>query len=293
MKKVSLISSFIVVILVISFTGFSQATIENICISDNEFRLYNQINKIRIDHDEEIIPLSRSLTYIAQLHVKDLNKYHPDTSICNFHSWSDNGNWTACCYNSYIESEDCMLNKPKELTDYPAKGYEMVLWDKIALNPDSLYSMLREIPVPADMICNSGNYDNMSWESVGIAIEGKYASIWFGRVKDREGTVEVCNTKQMISNEETLENISKIVEKTNYVFKKTGRFHVIYGSFDNLNDAENTAERYRKGIFPRAGVIKSDKHFRVSLVNFRTLQEARSFRDDLGKNYEGAWILKY
>ena len=75
--------------------------ITDVCLSEQEWKLYDMINEYREQFDLLKTPISRSLTYVAQVHVWDLNVNKPNSkSSCNMHSWSDKGTWSACCYTS-------------------------------------------------------------------------------------------------------------------------------------------------------------------------------------------------
>ncbi len=68
-----------------------------VCLSANEYRLFELITQYRKELGLPFIPLSASLCYVAQMHTKDLFVYRPDRNGCNMHSWSRNGKWSACC----------------------------------------------------------------------------------------------------------------------------------------------------------------------------------------------------
>ncbi len=93
------------------------------CLHPAEKRLADSINNIRLSQGKKALQLSVSLSFVARAHVADLLNNHPDTSICNLSSWSDKGPWKACCYNPYVVNHNGMWEKPKELTNYPYRGY--------------------------------------------------------------------------------------------------------------------------------------------------------------------------
>jgi uncharacterized protein YkwD len=45
--------------------------------------------KYRAEKGLPSIPISKSLTFVAQTHAKDLQLNHPDIAPCNLHSRSD------------------------------------------------------------------------------------------------------------------------------------------------------------------------------------------------------------
>ena len=102
--------------------------IDSVCLSAEEYKLYNLINEYRAEYDLKPIELSRSLTYVAQVHVWDLNINEPDSANhCNLHSWSAQGDWTACCYTSDHKEANCVWQKPRELTDYQDYGFHAAI----------------------------------------------------------------------------------------------------------------------------------------------------------------------
>ncbi|MCR9174281.1 MAG: CAP domain-containing protein, partial [bacterium] len=96
--------------------------------SDEELKLHALINAYRAENNLEEIPLSKSLSFVAQQHCKDLSDNSPDLEEgCNTHSWSNNGNWSSCCYTADHKQAKCMWNKPSELTNYSGYGYEIAV----------------------------------------------------------------------------------------------------------------------------------------------------------------------
>ena len=110
---------FLILTLIFSVSfGFTQE------LTKNEAELYELIMAYRKRKNLPKIPLSPSLTYVAQTHSKDLAENRPDVGNCNAHSWSENGKWTSCCYTSDHSKASCMWEKPKELSNYKFPGFE-------------------------------------------------------------------------------------------------------------------------------------------------------------------------
>ncbi len=119
-----------------TFPFFNKALLSCLCLlsalasfaqqpTEEELKLYNLIMEYRQEHNQPVIPLSKSLTIVAQTHVKDLQENRPVHGNCNMHSWSDQGPWTPCCYTPDHAQATAMWNKPRELTAYTGKGYEI------------------------------------------------------------------------------------------------------------------------------------------------------------------------
>ncbi len=257
---------------------------KDFCINAQESELFQAANDLREAYGKPRLQHSSSLTYVAQLHVDDLMNNHPDTSICNLSSWSDKGNWSPCCYNSYIPNPECMWGKPKELTSYPYRGYEMVVYfdDKISL--DSLMKLWSDSKEMLDMLLTRGAYEQKKWICMGLAMNDHYASIWFGQRRDRASEPKLCETVDTTA-------VVQVAER-----KETDAqlpiYYVIFGSFDNIKDAREALKRIKKNGYDDAGILTKNNHFRIYLLQFSSLKEAMFAKQGLPYTYNEAWILK-
>lgn len=168
----------IIVLVLFPVLSFSQK------LSVEETELYNLIMKYREEMGLKKIPLSPSLTIVAQTHVKDLVDNMPDLGECNGHSWSDKGTWTACCYTPDHAKSECMWNKPGELTTYKGYGFEIATGsndccsDFVMTAEYALQSWQGSAGHDA-VIVNSGKWEQ-AWNAVGIGLYGGFAVVWFG-----------------------------------------------------------------------------------------------------------------
>jgi len=181
-------------------TLFSQAVKEGpsvpagFCISSQEMKLYNMINEYRNRFDLPPVPLSKSLCFVASSHVKDLFFHHPDHPPCNFHSWSDKGPWKPFCYPRDENKKNSVWDKPKELTKYKGKGFEIVYWENNPVNIDSIIPFWKSIDYFNGFLMNTGKWEGKKWNAIGIAIYENYASAWFGEIPDTTGEPVVCGS---------------------------------------------------------------------------------------------------
>lgn len=154
--------------------------------SSEELELYRLLNEYRVKNSLPKVPLSPSLTYVAQTHARDLSE-NPPKGKCNMHSWSSSGKWSACCYTSDHAQAQCMWNKPRELTGYPGNGYENAYRVTSEYKKLSARSAINSWIKSRDhnaVILNQGIWNDYHWQAVGIGIYGNYAVLWFGNEAD-------------------------------------------------------------------------------------------------------------
>jgi len=186
MKKILL--SFLVLI-AFAFTHSNQNydpskyKIENVKLSTQEQELYNLIMQYRKKLKLPSIPISPSLTYVAQVHVWDLETNKPETSTCNMHSWSKKGTWSAVCYTDDHKNAAGMWNKPSELTNYNGNGFEISYSQSNGATPQSALEGWKSSSGHNGVIINKGIWSE-KWNAIGIGMYGGYAVVWFGNEKD-------------------------------------------------------------------------------------------------------------
>lgn len=200
-KKVTASISFL--LLLISVTSFIYKTnkkLPEVCLSTEELVLYDFINVYRNKNGLKPISLSKSLTYVAQTHVKDLSINRPfNNSKCNMHSWSDKGKWTSCCYTSNHKQAECMWNKPKELTHYKGQGYEIAhgfaQFNEFSGDTVTAVSALdgwKNSKGHNNVILNKDIWNKSAWNAIGIGIYKDFACVWFGKETDLEDLPKIC-----------------------------------------------------------------------------------------------------
>lgn len=165
--------------------------LEDVSLSAEEWKLYRMINEYRARFNLKKIPLSRSLTYVAQVHVWDLNANKPAKGKCNMHSWSSKGNWTACCYTSDHAEAGKMWNKPSELTNYTGNGYEISHGAYgFSVTAKSALSGWQNSSGHNNVITNKRIWADSDWKAIGIGLVDGYAVVWFGTEEDLAKNIE-------------------------------------------------------------------------------------------------------
>jgi hypothetical protein len=167
-------------------------SMDNVCLSDEEYKLYKLVMDYRASKGLPSIPLSRSLTFVAQLHVWDLNAYNPDVGKCNMHSWTDNPLWSGCCYTRDHAKAQCMWDKPRELTNYQGNGFE-IAYGMIGSQADAQGALAgwQGSAGHNDVMINAGIWTD-EWKAIGIALANGYAVIWFGNDEDNTSKPTRC-----------------------------------------------------------------------------------------------------
>jgi len=250
---------------------------DKFCISVTEDQLFKKINQFRIENGKTSIENSISLSYVAKLHVDDLLENQPDTSICNLSSWSDKGEWSACCYNSYVPNPDCMWDKPKEITSFKYRGYELALFFEDDFDADSVMQLIQSSKEARDMILTNGNYKQKKWVCGGFGINEHYVSIWFAQRPDKEGSPEICKGEK------------SQVDSTEF---KQVSFYLIVASFQSVKDAREALKRLKQNGYKESGILRSDNNIRLYINKFEGLKEAMYFKQNLPYTYNDSWIYK-
>ncbi|HZY78388.1 MAG TPA: CAP domain-containing protein [Cyclobacteriaceae bacterium] len=161
---------------------------QEICLSDEEKKLYDLMMQYRKSKKLKPIPLSSKLTKTAQAHVRDLsaNYTYEEGNKCNPHSWSDKGNWTSCCYTSDHKAAQCMWDKPREIAGYTGPGYEIAYWTSAEANAVEGLEGWKKSPGHNPLIVNTGIWEKIEWKAVGIGFYGNFGVVWFGEQTDDE-----------------------------------------------------------------------------------------------------------
>jgi hypothetical protein len=255
---------------------------DEFCVSLEEQLLFDKLNLLRKDYGKPAVDFSKSLSYVAKLHVEDLLRNHPDTSVCNLSSWSDKGEWTACCYNPYVPNQDCMWDKPKELTPYTYRGYELAGYFEGSFTVDSVINLWSNSKAVLDMLLTEGNFKEKKWICMGLSMNQDYVSVWFGQRADKMGEPDICTSE-----------IAAVKADSTALKPKSGEtFYLIFGAFSDPKDAKEAVKRYKKNGFEEAGILKSEELTRVYLGKYDNLKEAMFAKQQLSYTYREAWIFK-
>ena len=166
-------------------------------VSEKEAKLYYIINAYRESQGLQKLSFSKSLTIVARTHVSDSNTYTPEKQRDsrgmqgNLHSWSNHGSWTPLVYTSDNQYAANMWSKPRELTSYTGNGYEISSWYSGNITPEDALDLWKNSSGHNAVMTTQGNWSNL--KTMGVAIDGKYAHVWFGSDVDPAGYYDVAN----------------------------------------------------------------------------------------------------
>lgn len=298
-------------------SGFSQTIVKqggpvpaDFCISQTDMRLYRMINDYRKRYGLPAVSLSRSLCYVAITHVKDLFINNPDKSPCNFHSWSDQGSWKPFCYPRDENKKNSVWDKPKELTRYPGKGYEIIYWENNPASIDSIMSFWKSESYFNGFLLNRGKWLNKKWKAIGIAIYENYASVWFGEAVDPEGNVVVCGDEQKAQISDSPVAIVKKVAEIEHVKStdpgsessrnssvdslgvKKSQYYIIVKSRLPFDVAEKTVKTLAVQGYPNAKILEKDGKARISVYESSDRIDVMAKLKEVKRKFKDAWMLK-
>lgn len=165
-----------------SSDGPSAAEVAPQCTADGA-ALVDAINAVRDGHGLSPVRASNSLCRVAQIHSEDLADHQPHQEPgCNLHSWSDQGDWTPCCYTDDHAQAGCMWMKPTELTDYTSTGYEI----SAAGYPTAEAAVDGWMGSPGHraVMLNESGWSDQQWGALGGGFADGYWNAWFGTGED-------------------------------------------------------------------------------------------------------------
>jgi hypothetical protein len=307
---------FLLVVLAVSVTRGQNLPVKQVmdvpqgfCITEAEWKLYRMINEYRRQYDLPPVPLSTSLCFVARTHVKDLFLNHPDEDPCNSHSWSDKGPWKPFCYPGDENKKGSVWDKPKELSKYNSKGYEIVYWENNAVLIDSVISFWKSIDYFNSFLMNTGKWQGKRWNAIGIGIFENYAVAWFGEVPDPDGVPYVCG-KEPVKNQpatdttkpgqDTLDKPVPAKSATGKtpvqvtpppVQQGAGKYYVIVKSQLPLAESNKLADTLRSRGYQDAKVIQGNGKIRVIIFEALNREQANQRLAEAKKLYRDAWIL--
>lgn len=137
-----------------------------------ELELYTAVNQYREANGLAPLRLSPPLSRLGNRRMLDLNQNMKTIT----HSWSN------CRYDIKDESTwPCLTASPSRLnTGYAGEGYETLYRTTGKAEPAAALAAWKKSTLHSSIILNKDMFAKMPWEEIGVAIDGQYASLWFG-----------------------------------------------------------------------------------------------------------------
>lgn len=142
-------------------------------VTSKEMELFNAVNAYREANGQTPVRLSESLSRLGNRRALDLIQNMKMLT----HSWSN------CRYDFNDESTwPCLSGSPSRLNiGYSGKGNETIYrTSKNEVDPAAALDAWKKSDLHSSIILNKGMFAAMPWEEVGVAIDGPYATLWFG-----------------------------------------------------------------------------------------------------------------
>ncbi|NCD42330.1 MAG: hypothetical protein EOL88_09590 [Bacteroidia bacterium] len=278
---------FLVFLLVLQALSV-QAQVEVQYLSNEEQALANAVNQWRRQNDLPEVPLSNALTYVADVHAKDLHFYTPYDRNCSMHSWSDNGRWSGCCYSNPTTDGRCMHNKPHELTGYAGLGFELVYWDNSAHPSENAFQLWKANHASNTLLLNRDLFSVYDWNAMGVRIFRGYVVLWFGTVQDvsRPQVTEAGDT--LMSSDSTgrmaLTDSLPVNDRQMY-------FYVVVASYASEKEAVGDKPRWEKRFFEPLKVISGNGKYRLAVGAFEDMKTAEGVLQRIKHEVKDAWII--
>ena len=181
------------IIILFILLAWQPVAAQDVCLSVEEKKLFDQIMAYRKSKKLPPIPYSTKLTKVAQAHVRDLSAHfdYENRGDCNPHSWSANGTWTPCCYTSDHKQAACMWNKPREIAGYDSDGFEIAFFSSDGAQAEESLAGWKSSAGHNPVIVNEGTWKDVEWKAMGVGIYGNYSVVWFGALEDKS-SLTVC-----------------------------------------------------------------------------------------------------
>lgn len=174
-------------------------------VNQSEKELYRLVNEYRAQNNLPPIPLSDSLSIVANRHLLDL--------ILNIKSLTHG--WSNCLYD--IKNKDtwnCVFESPKRLkVDYAGKGFENLYRNNGGnAMPALALEAWKKSAMHNALILNLNNWKDIKFDAFGIAINGQYAALWFGSSSGIKDGLKNSNTPGLgVTFEKAVAGLTEII----------------------------------------------------------------------------------
>lgn len=269
----------------VAYSHYVNDTVALVTASAQEMELAYDLNHFRVLNQLPALPISNRLVLVADLHAKNLQSYFDTSSNCSLHSWYGSGNWKNCCHKKAAPNQACMSAKPREIAEYPGKGYELVYYTPgVATNQDA-FAAWQELPAASDMILCKGKWRNFRWEMIGVAVSGHYAIAWFGDMFEKP------NEPLAAISDGNVKPVENIVKADTSAHESSKSYYVIVASLPDEANAQSTFKRLSANGIDNLTIHHTGQRFRIAAGKFASAEEAVARKARIKNNIPDAWIL--
>lgn len=174
-------------------------------VSPDETKLLQIINEYRAAQNLAPVPLSKPLSQVANRHLLDIEANLKFIT----HSWSD------CPYDLKDRTTwPCVNDAPKRLkVVYAGQGYENLYRTATGqAAPQPALDAWKKSELHNSLILNLGGWNAKKWDSLGVALRGQYAAIWFGSLDSGAPLAAKPPQGLGVSYRDVVKNLEKLVK---------------------------------------------------------------------------------
>lgn len=184
---------------------FSEKNCSGDEISQQEKELHQIVNEYRAKNNLPKIPLSDSLSIVANRHLLDLAKNLKSLT----HGWSN------CPFDLKNQNTwNCVFESPKRLNvGYSGNGYEN-LYRNLEGNATPVLALeaWKKSEMHNSLLLNLNNWKDTQFDAFGMAVSGEYIALWFGsKASNSNNLNESKNQGLGVTFEKAVANLSNVV----------------------------------------------------------------------------------
>lgn len=174
----------------------------------DETELFRLINEYRKQNNLPEVRESKSLYLVANRHLIDLNFNLKKLT----HSWND------CEFDSGdAKTWKCIYDAPKKFDPaFSGIGYENVYYNsKGKFSPAEALEGWKKSPLHNAALLNQDIFKDSKWLAGGVAIDGKYAAVWFISPNAASTAKKIESKGLGVSFQDTVKNLTSVLSINN------------------------------------------------------------------------------
>lgn len=173
-------------------------------VSAEENALFALVNKYRAANGRGEVRPSPALSMVANRRMLDLRL---NLRVLT-HSWSN------CKYDINDQKTwPCVTDSPQRLkAGYSGQGYETLYRTAVGrAMPVSALDAWKKSTLHNSIILNLGQFKDLEWEELGVAIDGPFAALWFGNSSGVTKKPGVDTTGLGVSYDQAVKGLAKLL----------------------------------------------------------------------------------